>query len=107
LLRLGLCCLFKNEAVSFRTTTVKVLSALPRDRQLLKLSEICLHNARNLQLALETARRLGIGAFRIMSPLFSRMTHPEAGYSLENLPDGEIISGTLNTCKRLMNDLKL
>lgn len=99
MLRLGLCCLFKNEAVSFRTTTVKALSTLPRDRQLFKLSEICLHNARNLQLALETARRLGIGAFRIMSPLFPRMTHPEAGYLLEDLPDGEIISTTLETCK--------
>jgi UV DNA damage endonuclease len=99
LLRLGLCCLFKNEAVSFRTTTVKVLATLPRDRQLLKLSEICLHNAINLKLALEAVQRLGIGAFRIMSPLFPRMTHPEAGYSLENLPDGEIISGTLEACK--------
>ncbi|MGB9081750.1 MAG: hypothetical protein WCD00_10665 [Desulfuromonadaceae bacterium] len=76
MLRFGLCCLFKDEAVSFRTTTVKTLSAFPRDRQLLKLSEICLHNARSLQLALETVQRLGIGAFRIRFPLFPRMTHP-------------------------------
>ena len=99
MLRFGLCCLFKNEAVTFRTTTVKVLSTLPRDRQLIKLSEICLHNARNLQLALETVQRLGIGAFRIMSPLFPRMTHPEAGYSLNHLPDGEAISSTLEECR--------
>lgn len=99
MLRFGLCCLFKNEAVSFRTTTVKALSTLPRDLQLLKLSEICLHNARNLQLALETVQRLGIGAFRIMSPLFPRMTHPEAGYSLDLLPDGEAISNTLQSCR--------
>jgi UV DNA damage endonuclease len=99
LLRFGLCCLFKDEAVSFRTTTVKALATIPRDRQLLKLSEICLHNARNLQLALETVSRLGIGAFRIMSPLFPRITHPEAGYSLEDLPGGEIISAALETCK--------
>lgn len=99
MLRFGLCCLFKEEAVTFRTTTVKVLSTLPRDRQLLKLSEICLHNARNLQVALETVHRLGIGAFRIMSPLFPRMTHPEAGYGLDHLPDGETISSTLETCR--------
>ena len=99
MLRFGLCCLFKKEAVSFRTTTVKALSPLPRDLQLLKLSEICLHNARNLQLALETVQRLGIGAFRIMSPLFPRMTHPDAGYFLDHLPDGEMISSTLQSCK--------
>ena len=99
MLRFGLCCLFKNEPVTFRTTTVKALSTLPRDRQLLKLSDICLHNARNLNCALETVQRLGIGAFRIMSPLFPRMTHPEAGYTLADLPEGEAISGALKTCR--------
>ena len=99
MLRFGLCCLFKEEAVSFRTTTVKTLSTLPRDRQLIKLSEICLHNARNLRLALEAVERLSIGAFRIMSPLFPRMTHPEAGYTLDSLPDGETISSTLEACR--------
>lgn len=99
MLRFGLCCLFKNEDVSFRTTTAKSLSILPRDRQLLKLSEICLHNACNLELALEATHRLGIGAFRIMSPLFPRMTHPEAGYSLDHLPDGERICTSLETCR--------
>lgn len=98
-LRLGLCCLFHKEPVSFRTTTARVLSALPRNLQLIKLSEICLHNASNLLLALETVRRLGIGAFRIMSPLFPCMTHPEVGYILEHLPDGETILSTLETCR--------
>jgi UV DNA damage endonuclease len=98
-LRLGLCCLFHKEPVSFRTTTAKTLSALPRNLQLLKLSEICLHNASNLLLALETVQRLDIGAFRIMSPLFPRMTHPEVGYSMEQLPDGETILSTLKTCR--------
>jgi UV DNA damage endonuclease len=99
MLRFGLCCLFKNEAVTFRTTTVKALSTLPRDRQLLKLSEICLHNSRNLQLALETVHRLNIGAFRIMSPLFPRMTHPEAGYRLDDLPDRNAIGTILEACR--------
>ncbi|MHB8120952.1 MAG: UV DNA damage repair endonuclease UvsE [Desulfuromonadaceae bacterium] len=99
MLRFGLCCLFKDEAVSFRTTTVKTLSSLSRDRQLLKLSEICLHNATNLQLALEAVQRLDIGSFRIMSPLFPRMTHPEAGYNLNDLPDCDVIGGTLEACR--------
>jgi UV DNA damage endonuclease len=94
-MRFGLCCLFVKEPVSFRTATATALLAIPRDRQLAKLSEICLHNARNLLLALETVHRLGIGAFRIMSPLFPRMTHPAVGYGLQELPEVEAIHGLL------------
>ena len=106
-LRLGLCCLFKNESVKFRTTTARALTGLPRNQQLLKLSDICLHNARNLELALKTVQRLGIGAFRIMSPLFPRMTHPEVGYSMEQLPDGETILATLETCRIVAQEHKI
>ncbi len=98
-MRLGLCCLFKNEPVSFRTTTAKALASMGRDEQLKKLSGICHDNARNLLLALDTVQRLGIGAFRIMSPLFPRMTHPDVGYRLEDLPEGEEISRRLDTIK--------
>ena len=41
MLRLGLCCLFMGEPVSFRTITAKSLLKLPREQQLFKLSEIC------------------------------------------------------------------
>lgn len=99
MLRLGLCCLFAHEPVSFRTTTVKSLATLSRHHQLLKLSEICLHNSRNLKQALETVHQLRIGAFRIMSPLFPRMTHPEAGYTLGDLPDRDDISSILESCR--------
>ena len=34
-----------------------------------------------------------------MSPLFPRMTHPEAGYALGDLPDCETNVNTLETCK--------
>lgn len=95
MIRFGLCCLFKELPIKFRTTTATALSALSRDRQLVKLSEICLHNTRNLYLALETVQRLGIGAFRIMSPLFPRMTHPVVGYRLDELPDGAAIGQLL------------
>lgn len=98
-MRFGLCCLFKDEKVSFRTTTAKLLLVLPRDEQLQKLSAICLHNARNLCMALETARRLGISAFRIMSPLFPRMTHPEVGYLLNDLPDAVAIRQCLSNVR--------
>jgi UV DNA damage endonuclease len=91
-MRFGLCCLFKDEAITFRTTTAKSLAPLKRDAQLAKLSTICLHNVDNLHQAVETAHRLGIGAFRIMSPLFPRMTHPDVGYGLDELPEGDSIA---------------
>ena len=108
-MRFGLCCLFKKEPVSFRTTTAKSLLVLPRGVQLWKLSEICLHNANNLLLALETVHRLGIGAFRIMSPLFPRMTHPSVGYDLDDLPEGEKIRQTMDETRIFArnNDIRL
>ena len=108
-MRFGLCCLFKNEPVTFRTTTAKALSTLKRDEQLRKLSSISLHNAENLLLAVQTSHRLGIGAFRIMSPLFPRMTHPDVGYALGDLPEGEEISRLLTTTRSfaLKNNLRL
>ncbi|WP_240193285.1 UV DNA damage repair endonuclease UvsE [Desulfobulbus alkaliphilus] len=98
-MRLGLCCLFKEEPISFRTTTARALSTLPRGEQLRKLSHICRNNAENLLRAVDTVARLGIGAFRIMSPLFPRMTHPEVGYSLDQLPDGQGIAQVLTTVR--------
>lgn len=99
-MRLGLCCLFKNEPVTFRSTTAKALAPLDRAEQLRKLSGICTHNAANLLLALETVQRLGIGSFRIMSPLFPRMTHPAVRYQLGDLPAGAAVSALLAKVKK-------
>jgi UV DNA damage endonuclease len=108
-MRFGLCCLFKNEPVTFRTTTAKALAPLGRAEQLRKLSAISLHNAENLLLAVQTAHRLGIGAFRIMSPLFPRMTHPDVGYALDDLPAGETIARLMATTRTfaINHDLRL
>jgi UV DNA damage endonuclease len=106
-MRFGLCCLFIREPVSFRTTTAKVLSALDRDEQLRKLSGICHDNARNLLLALESVMRLGIGAFRIMSPLFPRMTHPQVGYCLEELPECDQIGTVLEKVRQFAVDNRI
>jgi len=108
-MRFGLCCLFKKEPVSFRTTTAKRLLSLQRDRQLQILSEICLHNTSNLYLALETVHRLGIGAFRIMSPLFPRMTHPAVAYRLEDLPEEKDIRQKMEETRIFArnNDIRL
>lgn len=107
--RLGLCCIFRKEPIRFRTTTARALSGLPRDEQLARLSQLCLENAGSLLLALDAVRRMKIGAFRITSPLLPRFTHPEVGYSLEDLPDGREIRLLLGRAKRFArrHDIRL
>ncbi len=95
IMRFGLCCLFKDEKISFRTTTARVLAGMARRAQLDKLSGICRGNAESLVQAVKAVHRLGFGAFRIMSPLFPRMTHPQVGYTLGDLPDGDEVARLL------------
>ena len=109
MIRFGLCCLFIDEPIKFRTITATTLSALPRKRRLERVSQICLHNAESLLDAVHTVDRLGIGAFRILSPFFPRYTHPEMGYTLDVLPDAKGITAALkriNTFRR-SHDIRL
>lgn len=84
--RLGLCCLFVKHPVRFRQTTAVNLLKKERGEQLTLLSEICLHNSNSVLQSLEYCTAHGIGAFRVMTPLFPRYTHPKVGYRLEELP---------------------
>lgn len=107
--RFGLVCIFVKEPIKFRTTTARALSAMPRREQLRKLSELCLHNAHSLSDALEAVKRMGIGAFRVVSQLWPRATHPEVGYALEDLPDFEPIRRALRRVNRFRraNNIRL
>jgi len=96
MIRFGLCCLFVDQPVRFRTATASSVLHMPRRQRLQKLSGICLSNAENLQLALELVDASGIGAFRISSGLLPLFTHPEAGYMLEELPDAGRITDSLS-----------
>jgi len=89
--RFGLCCIFVEKPVRFRTTTAKTLLKLSPQKRLEKAGELCLFNLQSLLRALHFARELGIGAFRILSPLFPRFTHPEAGYTVEMLPNRDAL----------------
>jgi UV DNA damage endonuclease len=86
-LRFGLCCIFNREPIRFRYSTAKALSAFGRAQQLAKLSESCLANAESLLNAVQAVSRMGIGAFRVSSPLVQRYTHSEVGYGLDHLPE--------------------
>jgi UV DNA damage endonuclease len=107
--RLGLCCIFCEEPIKFRQTTAKRLLTFSRKEQLKLLSEICLHNAKSLQVALQYVAKVKIGAFRILSPLFPRYTHPKVGYTIEDLPDGKQILNVFDKIRdfRKVNDIRL
>ena len=87
MIRLGLCCIFQEEPIRFRQTTASALQKLSREDQLNKLSSLCLANLTSLSEALEWVIAHGVGAFRVLSPMFPRITHPAVAYTLEELPD--------------------
>ena len=99
MIRLGLCCVFKREPIRFRRTTFKNIAARSRSDQLRVISDICLHNARSLMKALEFCRDNRIGDFRINSQILPLYTHPEAGYRLQELPDGGEITNLFDACR--------
>ena len=87
MIRLGLCCIFRDEPIKFSHTTVRIISGLKkREDQLLKLSDIALRNSQALLQAVKTCKRLGIGAFRVLSQVLPIYSHPEYGYELDDLP---------------------
>lgn len=109
MLRFGLCCIFREQQITFRQTTAKYLTRFPRREQLERLSAICLHNVQHVLQSLEYLVREKIGAFRILSPLFPRYTHPVTGYQLEDLPDAEQIEEVLAVIRmyRAEHDIRL
>ncbi len=98
MIRLGLCCLFAEEPIRFRVTTVKALSRLSKTEQGEKLSGLCRHNAEALQQALQYCVGHQIGAFRVNSRILPCCTHPEVGYRLTDLPEGRAIKDIFLKC---------
>lgn len=109
MLRFGLCCVFSREPIRFRQTTAKALSTLGRSRQLAKVSEICCANAESLLTAVQAVSIMGIGAFRVLSPIFPRYTHPDVGYELDELPQAVDIRGFFANVNdyRAIHDIRL
>jgi len=108
MIRFGLCCIFRKEPIKFRRTTAKYLQALSRNQQLKYLSEICLHNAHALNKALRYCRNHDIKDFRINSQILPLKTHPDVGYSMEDLPSYDQIIQTFKGCGRFCqkNDIR-
>jgi UV DNA damage endonuclease len=98
MIRLGLCCIFREEPIKFRRKTAKSLRGSSRKEQLAVLSSLCLDNARALQRALRYCLDHGIGDFRINSQILPLYTHPEIGYRIEDLPGGARIIDKFESC---------
>lgn len=91
MIRLGLCCTFRDEPIKFGTTTATALSRLDRAKALMKLSSLCLANANALLATLGYCAEHGIGCFRVNSQILPIKTHPQHRYEVQDLPDGEAI----------------
>lgn len=99
-IRLGLCCQFAEQPIRFRTTTATNLMRLKPAERRRKLSHICLGNAESLLRALQYCALHGIGCFRITSTILPVKTHPQAGYSIESLPESPAIVRAFEQCGR-------
>ncbi len=107
MIRFGLCCKFEKEPIKFYTTTATFLMKLKKKDALRKLSDLCLKNAQSLERALIYCAENKIGCFRVNSQILPLKTHPQAGYEVQDLPDGDDIINTFKQCKTLLNKHKL
>ena len=79
-IRLGLCCMFRDEPIKFVTTTATAIGKYETAGRLAKLSRLCLANADALLASLRFCAENGIGCFRINSQILPIKTHPDCGY---------------------------
>lgn len=98
MIRLGLCCMFRDQPIKFATTTATAIGRMKRPDGLEKLSRLCLHNADALLTALQYCADNGIGCFRVNSQILPIKTHPTWGYEIDELPAGEEIVRRFQAC---------
>lgn len=91
MIRLGLCCMFRDQPIKFATTTATAIGKMQQSDALAKLSGICLTNANALLAALQYCANNGIGCFRVNSQILPVKTHPTCGYDVGDLPAGNEI----------------
>lgn len=90
-IRLGLCCTFRDEPIKFVNTTATAIGRISRQEALAKLARLCAANAEALLASLRFCADHGIGCFRINSQVLPLKTHPLHGYDLADLPGAEAI----------------
>ena len=98
MIRLGLCCLFRDEPIRFRNTTATAISKMKRPDTWAKLSALCMANADSLLASLQFCADHGIGCFRVNSQILPLKTHPQLGYGMDDLPRGGEIVQRFRAC---------
>jgi len=98
-MRLGLCCIFLQEDIRFRTTTAKALDRLRPKARIHKLRDLAAHNAASLHAAIEFCSTHDIGCFRVNSQILPLKTHPRLGYEADVL--GEQVIKAFFRCGEL------
>ena len=78
MIRLGLCCIFRDEPIKFGNTTATAIGKMKRADALVKLSGLCMANAEALLASLHFCAENGIGCFRVNSQILPLKTHPTA-----------------------------
>ena len=107
MIRLGLCCLFRDQPIKFVTTTATSLGKMKRPEALKKLSRLCMNNADALLASLQYCADNGIGCFRINSQILPIKTHPGCGYQVDDLPEGDEIVRRFKECGKFVKKHKL
>ncbi len=77
---------------------------MDRDSALVKLSDLCISNAKALQASLQFCADNGIGCFRINSQILPLKTHGHCGYDVPDLPDGNEIIRQFKACGQFTSD---
>ena len=104
MLRLGLCCLFKEQPIKFRTTTASALNRLSASERKAKLVNVITSNADALLAALKYCYEHNIGSFRINSQILPAKTHPVQGYDIHELPDADYLIRKFTECGNFAKD---
>jgi UV DNA damage endonuclease len=98
MIRLGLCCLFRDQPIKFVQATATAAGRMNRADALEKISRLCLINADALLAALRFCAASGIGCFRINSQILPLKTHPHVGYAVDELPAADEIVDRFQQC---------
>ena len=74
-LKFGLCCLFHNEPIKFKTYTKTALQKLSMLEQIDKILLICSRNIKTLQEAINYCSKNNIESYRFSSDLFPHFNY--------------------------------
>ena len=98
MIRLGHCCIFRDQPIKFTRTTATSVGRMDRADALAKLGRLCMTNAEMLLASLRFCASNGIGCFRINSQILPLKTHPQHRYGIEDLPEGDQIVRRFQEC---------